>query len=372
MINGVIKKACVFGAGKMGCHAIDSLKEYNYKFFCDNDKNKVGTIVNGYTVRGFDELKRVCAGEDDIEVFIAGYVHEIYEQCIRNEIKVMGVYSPEQNKIVTYREYCILDKKFYCNDLFIEYSYGKKIRIQKNITRFMNGERMSECITEVAIELSNLCNYACIHSKCPASHIKEKIIMPLSDIRNIIKQLCEIDFKGTICFQIYNEPLIDPRLFFIIELIKQKLTDIKILVYTNGYYLTESLGKDLQNGFADIIVATGYGEEEYRRLININVEIPYYVLWGKLDERISWKSKESKSNAPCASLFSQVPIWANGDLGLCCMDCFQKIVFGNIKKTDIKRILNSTEIRKSMESLLKGDREDVNFCANCEWEGIPL
>lgn len=40
MINGVIKKACMFGAGKMGCHAIDSLKEYNYKFFVIMIKTK--------------------------------------------------------------------------------------------------------------------------------------------------------------------------------------------------------------------------------------------------------------------------------------------------------------------------------------------
>lgn len=368
----IYKKACVFGAGKMGCLAMSILKEYNQKFFCDNDKNKVGTTVNGFMIIGFDELKRVCAGEDDIEVYIAGYVQDIYEQCIRNEIKVTGVYSPKQNEIVTYREYCSWEKKFYCNIPFIRYSYSKRIGIKKNVTRFMNGEPMSDCITEVAIELSNLCNYAFIHSKCPASCIKEKIIMPLSDIKNIIGQLYEIDFRGTICFQIYNEPLIDPRLFLIIEFIKQKLTGVKVLVYTNGYYLTDSLGKDLQNGFADIIVATGYGEEEYNRLINLNIDIPYYVLWGSLDDRILWKLKESKSNVPCASLFSQVPIWANGDLGLCCMDCFQKIVFGNIKETDIKRILDSAEIRKSMESLLKGDRKDVSFCAYCEWEGIPL
>lgn len=372
MTNKEKRRACVFGAGKLGSFAIEILKEYDQKFFCDNDKNKVGMLVNGFLVRGFEELTRIYIEEGDIDIYIAGYVQDIYEQCIKNEIKITGVYSPKQYKMVSYREYCIQEKRFYCNDSFVRYSNEKENNIKKNIARFMSGELMSNCITEVAVELSNLCNYACIHSKCPASRIKEKTIMALSDIRNIVRQLCEIDFKGTICFQIYNEPLIDPRLFLIIEYIKQQLADVKVLVYTNGYYLTDSLGKDLQNGFADIIIATGYGEEEYCRLINLNIDIPYYVLWGHLDERILWKSAERKSNVPCASLFSQVPIWANCDVGLCCMDCFQNVVFGNIKKKELKEILNSAEIRKNMESLLQGDRESVDFCAGCEWEGISL
>ena len=109
-----------------------------------------------------------------MEVFIAGYVHEIYEQCIRNEIKVMGVYSPEQNKIVTYQEYCILDKKFTVMIFLLSIPMVKRFASKRILPDLWMVEPMSECITEVAIELSNLCNYACIHSKCPASHIKEK------------------------------------------------------------------------------------------------------------------------------------------------------------------------------------------------------
>lgn len=367
------RTAIVFGAGKMGRLTIKLLVDYKKVFFCDNDKNKIGMRIDGCIVKSFDELKKMLEDQNTIQVYIAGYVQEIYEQCIQNGVNIAGVYNPQQNRIVSYKEYCISDKSFYCNDSYITYKNNKKIRVKNSIAKFLSGVPMSDCITEVAIELSNLCNYACIHTKCPASQINEKRVMSLCDIKNIIRQLYNINFKGIICFQIYNEPLIDPRLFLIIEYIKQKMPDVKILIYTNGYYLTDTLVKDLQSGFADIIVATGYGEKEYMRLINLRVDIPYYVLWGNLDDRLLWGGeKEEKCNAPCAAFFSQLPIWVNGDVGLCCIDCFQKVVFGNVKNGNLKEVLNSIKVRMYMENLLNGERQKNKLCAVCEWEGIRI
>lgn len=365
--------ACIFGAGKVGNLALNILRtDYKDIFFCDNNVNKVGTIVSGIAVKSFDELKSLYIQEEPIDVYIAGYVQDIYDQCRKNSIDVAGIYSVNKNDIVSYRDYCVYDRKPFYNSGYAEYESKKRKRVNTNIAKFKNGEKMSACITEIAIELSNLCNYACIHAKCPAAHIKEKSIMPLTDIKAIIGQLCEIDFRGTICFQIYNEPMIDPRLFLIMEYIKQTLVaNAEILVYTNGYYLTDSLVKDLQSGFADIIVATGYGKEEFERLINLNIEIPYYVLWGDLDDRLEWDAdqKERENQIPCDSLFWQVPIWVNGDVGLCCLDYLQKVRYGNIKEKRLEDILDAWEVRKDMECLLCGNRKEVSYCASCDWKG---
>lgn len=357
----------------MGILASKILKKYEQLFFCDNDKNKVGTVIYGLKIIGFTDLKKAYCKNNAIDVYIAGYVQEIYEQCRENGIDIAGIYCSKKNEIVSYQNYCIQNQNFYCNDAFVIYKNEKKYKIQDSISKFMNGDQMSNCIIEVAIELSNLCNYACIHTKCPASQIDEKKIMPLSDIESIVGQLQDIKFKGTICFHIYNEPLMDPRLFFIIDYIKQRISDVKVLIYTNGYYLTDSLVKDLQNGFADIITATGYGQKEFDRLINLKIDIPFSVLRGELDDRLLWGEKNKhECNVPCASLFSQVPIWVNGDVGLCCVDCYQKAIFGNIKNTSLKEILNSSKIRDIMENLLSGKRKDVYYCQHCFWEGIRI
>jgi len=372
MKTEMAEKACIFGAGKMGVEAVRLLQGYRERFFCDNDKRKVGTSVNGVIVKGFDELTLICK-EGSVDVYIAGYVQEIYEQCIRNGVRIAGIYNPKNNEMTSYQEYCISNQCWYCNGAFVKYKDEKRQKIQTNITKFSEGRALSECIIEVAIELSNLCNYACLHKKCPASQINEKKVMPLDDIDKIIDALYDIDFTGTIHFQIYNEPLMDPRLFYIINRIKDKLKDVKILVYTNGYYLTESVANDLQDGFADIIVATGYNQSEFSRLINLKIDVPFSVLWGALDDRLIWaEGNKEACDVPCASLFSLTPIWVNCDVGLCCMDCHQRVTFGNIKEQSLREILNSAELREIMNKLISGNRKAVRSCLSCDWKGISI
>ena len=43
-------------------------------------------------------------------------------------------------------------------------------------------------------------------------------------------------FEGTVCFHIYNEPLIDPRLFYIIEYIKQKKIQLNVMYPAQPYF----------------------------------------------------------------------------------------------------------------------------------------
>lgn len=73
----------------------------------------------------------------------------------------------------------------------------------------------------VSIELSNLCNYASIHKKCPINKIKSPIILSSKIVYSIFNTLKKFSFSGQIAFHTYNEPLIDPRLFKFIEVAKK-------------------------------------------------------------------------------------------------------------------------------------------------------
>ncbi len=64
-------------------------------------------------MKGFSELKQTYHTESKVDVYIAGYVQEIYEQCKRNDIYIAGIYNPKQNKLELYKEYCIQNQKYY-------------------------------------------------------------------------------------------------------------------------------------------------------------------------------------------------------------------------------------------------------------------
>lgn len=115
-----MKKAFLFGAGKTGILAVKLLQDYDQVFFCDNDENKVGTILHGVEVKGFSELKQTYHAESKVDVYIAGYVQEIYEQCKRNDIYIAGIYNLKQNKLESYKEYCIQNQK-YLQDVWIRF-----------------------------------------------------------------------------------------------------------------------------------------------------------------------------------------------------------------------------------------------------------
>ena len=65
----------------------------------------------------------------------------------------------------------------------------------------------------VAIEVSSYCNRKC--SYCPVSKEEEKIpkeFMEMDLFKKIIRQLQDMNFKGSIMYHFYNEPLLDERL----------------------------------------------------------------------------------------------------------------------------------------------------------------
>jgi len=372
-----MKKAYIFGAGKDGSAVlkhVKKLKQYETVLFCDNDVNKVGRQVEECLITDYRHLMEdACIGGADVYIAASsGGAHSIYEQCRKDGIAVKGFYSRQQDDIVKYKEWCREARVLYGNERFWEYKRDKEKRVLEGICKLDKGEPLSGCITEVAIELSNLCNYANIHKQCPVSLENDKKIMPLQGIQNIISQLAELKFKGMICFHIYNEPLIDPRLFYIIQNVKEKLKDVKILVYTNGFYLNQVMARDLQDGFADIVTATGYGRQEWERLIDLEFDIPYGVLYGNLDKRLEMENCAVKTcKVPCSSLISQVPIFVNGDIGLCCLDYKHMNGFGNVFQNSIKEILDDSRTTRIQKGLLQGDRTITQYCAKCDWEGFP-
>jgi len=53
------RKIILFGAGKNGKEALKRYGKDNVAFFCDNDKNKIGKMIEGVEIISFEELKKV-------------------------------------------------------------------------------------------------------------------------------------------------------------------------------------------------------------------------------------------------------------------------------------------------------------------------
>lgn len=220
-------------------------------------------------------------------------------------------------------------------------------------------------IRRISFEISNICNYSRIHNKCPASVCKEKKVLPSKIIYKTIDELAGVDYDGIFSFHRYNEPLIDPRLFDLIRYAKYKCRKSKILLLTNGAYLTQEIAEELAELDVWILVVSAYSLLEYERFIKLKVEIPYYVFFSVLDNRFDiYNAEPVNVKAPCSAPLGDITINVFGEVALCCLDWGNKYIFGNLTNESLKDIINKEFFVKTHKELHKGIRT-LDICSRC-------
>lgn len=361
-------KRILFGAGKIGNKAADNeeLLKADEIYFCDNYKMRDRGIK--FPIISFEKLKEIYDDETEI-IITTAYYNEIYYQCRKYGMKVTGIYDEKANTVKDLYHYCKDNYKDYSNYKYMESLDYWEQKINRNVELFLRGEQLSNCLTGVAIMISNVCNYAHIHTKCPAHEEKEKQIMSFHSIRYIVDELERIGFSGKIMFHIYNEPMNDPRLFSIIRYVREKLENATIVIYTNGFYLTDVIVRELEEATVNILITTAYGNKEYDRLMQLNPTIAYHIHYGILDERINYYEKIEPEflGKSCRSLISQLDIYVNGDIGLCCLDYRHSSEMGNVFKEGFEVCVNNEKIRRFQTELLNGKRTE-KLCQGCGWQ----
>jgi radical SAM protein with 4Fe4S-binding SPASM domain len=67
----------------------------------------------------------------------------------------------------------------------------------------------------------------------------------------------------------------------------------------------------------------------------------------------------------CTRLFKNAMITFDGDMVLCCVDYYRKVVLGNVKKNSIAEVWNSPRATEIRRKFLAGDLSDNPLCASC-------
>lgn len=182
-----MKKLILYGAGNTGRKFIESslYQELSSKYdeicFYDND-SKLPQMIS--------RIHRKNRIEANYDILITSkFWREIYSECILDGQNVIGIYEPDCNEIMNYKNICIVKKGIYENDLMISFNDKKRSLSKKRIEVFRKGKKIWGNFGEITIMISNLCNYASIHSQCPASKIHNKEIMPARLVYKIIDEL---------------------------------------------------------------------------------------------------------------------------------------------------------------------------------------
>jgi len=237
---------------------------------------------------------------------------------------------------------------------------------------------IAECLahtSRVTLELSNQCQMSRVHKLCPAYRATECVILPRKQIADVLGTLAALwgdGKKKTVAFHCYNEPIIDPRLFLLMNNVRHWIPQVGIRICSNGEYMSRDLFLEMIDAGATRIVFSAYSQKRYEELAEItrkphgtSVRVHHVK---KLDGRdFNWATKTGVDD-PCGAPLDDLMIRASGNVGLCCYDCRESVVFGNLNENTFAEIMQAgyDVMRKAQEELKAGDRSRFGVCHHCQ------
>ena len=280
---------------------------------------------------------------------------------------------------------------------FLDPNLNNKAKTVENKIQFyeFQGENFP-LPTEIEISESGTCNRSC--SFCPRSapdfeDKKEFITNELHE--KLCLELKDLDYKGTVRYSGFVEPLIDKNIFNLIKMVRDKLPKVNIEMVTNGDPLNlKRLNKLFENGLNKILISAYDGEEDALKLENLckdaNLTRDQYIVRHRyysqdqdfgitlsnrsgLMQNAEFKIDSLKEPLKKSCYIPSYTFFLDyqGDVLICPHDWGKKIILGNLnneKFIDIWFNKKSMSIRKML------NKSNRNFapCNVCDVEGTYM
>ncbi|MDD3368829.1 MAG: SPASM domain-containing protein [Lachnospiraceae bacterium] len=246
----------------------------------------------------------------------------------------------------------------------------------------------------IAIETINRCNGECAF--CPANiHSETRPFAKMTDelFDKILDEVASWgDWKGVFSLYVNNEPFIDVRMKEMLKKSREKLPHAQMLVFSNGSLLTPeimdviaenvdvmyinnySLEYKLNDNIAKIYEYVKQNESKFEKVkIVIQKRYQQEVLTSRAGNSPNKKEAVKGIKEPCLIPYTDLTIYPNGQVGLCCSDVLETQDFGNCNEKSLLEIFNCKELQDIRKKMAK-DRSSIPICAKCDFidSGIRL
>lgn len=252
--------------------------------------------------------------------------------------------------------------------------------------RYFNQQPNTPLFCIVNIETVNRCNGKCAF--CPANTKAERrLLKKMTDelFQKIIDELVSLCWQGQIFLNINNEPFIDTKLIDRAKYVKEQLGDhVTLSLFTNGTLLDEQKLTEL-SGVLDILIINNYSRkyrlnegisklyryvkqhpEEFQTMdISIRRRYSEEILGTRAGSSPNKPRKNNKISSPCLYPYTDISIFPDGTVGLCCNDCLEVTSFGNLQTQSLKEIWESPALSEARRTIGQG-RTSYAFCKECD------
>jgi radical SAM protein with 4Fe4S-binding SPASM domain len=270
---------------------------------------------------------------------------------------------------------------------------NKSKTVEDKIQLFMFNGKSLPLPTEIEISESGTCNRSC--SFCPRSaktfeDKKEFISNELHE--KLCRELKELNYKGTIRYSGFVEPMLDKNIFNLISMVRNYLPESNIEMVTNGDPLNlKRLKKLFESGLNKILISSYDGKEESQKLedlcISANLNEEQYIVRHRyyseeedfgitlsnrsglmVDAEFKIDALKEPLKNPCYIPSYTFFLDYQGDVLMCPHDWGKKVILGDLNKEKLKDIWFSKRFMGIRKMLNKSNR---NFtpCNVCDVEG---
>lgn len=236
----------------------------------------------------------------------------------------------------------------------------------------------------ISIETIDRCNGTC--EFCPANKNADKRPFAKMDevlFHKLIGELAECGYDGYLNLYVNNEPFMDTRIEDWYRYAKEYLPKAKMLLYTNGTLITEQrfravipyIDKMIINNYSDdltlhpaikaIYELVQKTPEYWDKDITIQLRYVREILTNRAGAAPN-KQQKKNSGMVCIMPFTDITVYPNGTVGLCCSDAQEKTNLGNVATGTLREVWRSTQYRE-LRRLLGEDRDGYPFCAGCDF-----
>ncbi|MDC1278582.1 SPASM domain-containing protein [Pelagibacteraceae bacterium] len=277
---------------------------------------------------------------------------------------------------------------------FIDPNIVHKSKTVENQIQFFqfNGQSLP-LPTEIEISESGTCNRSC--SFCPrsaANFIDKKEFITNKLHEKLCVELKELNYKGTIRYSGFVEPMLDKNIFNLINMVRNYLPESNIEMVTNGDPLNlKRLKKLFESGLNKILISAYDGKIESEKLedlcVQANLNEKQYIVRHRYysededfgitlsnrsglmaDAEFKIDALKEPLKKPCYIPSYTFFLDYQGDVLMCPHDWGKKVILGDLNKEKLKDIWFSKRFMGIRKMLNKSNRNFIP-CNVCDVEG---
>lgn len=228
----------------------------------------------------------------------------------------------------------------------------------------------------IMVETLAECNRSCWFCMYGQNKFERRnsVQMPWPVIKKIVANLKDLNYTGRVSWYRINEPLLDERIYEILELTKQQIPNCHQTITSNGDFLDQSKIDRLLKCGLDHLAISIYDDRTFRKVSRFKMcdqvtlkERRSGYQWENRGGNIS-QLRSQRSHGNCFRPSTGLNITAEGEAVLCCADFYGDVGMGNVREKRLEEIWYGEKFQQYRKTLLVG-RSELTLCSSCNHDG---